>query len=848
MPPCTDLCHALSTLQLPESRLPSHSNLVTQLSLTQSDLDIGRPLGHWTSITQRTHCPFCRLVTAAVRAHALAKGIAAIPPSQPIHVILFPGEQSLRLSYPSRFGIRLAFITEDEARLSEPDTARFVRGTGIRGEVVRGWLRACDEGHAGCRDGVEGVEGVEEGWARSRKGMRASFNERLTSNFRLIDLERGCVCEAMLHERYVALSYVWGSVEMLKLRRGNYDALTSEGGIDALGGELPVTIRDAMELVRGIGERYLWVDALCLIQDDEQDVTIGVTMMNSIYQSSYFTIVAGTGFDANAGLPGVGKTMRDEQRVNTVERLSENIQMAVLSSIDLHLSNSFYNKRGWTFQELVLAKRTLIFINNEVHFRCHSANWSESSWSDKWLHWLDDDDSNITRIPEPHSGVMPSFWAYQKLCEDYTRRTLRNDGDAVSALAGVIRPLAGGMRTDVLEGLPARFLDHFLLFVSTKAGSRRRSLFASYSWAGWEGGISWPRENFIWFEDGGEKRIYDTKNVVRYMKHNRTVQFKALKPTKEYKTPTPTLPELPSKLSDFLKEYPQTFIGEEFQYDTLRITPWHAGETIRHYEHQWDSILDKSNSKELGEATELSFYGTTLMTANGEAEFERMIPKIRDRQDIKIIRNWMASRRFRSEKHAQSIRSFVKSGPYRFRDSALSQEPTVAGLQPGKVDKRTAYATRWNEEYPDDARPVPNFPPYTILAFYTVSINLILGNNNTTSSSHYPQNSLEQTPGIALLSSESIVGSLHPDNIALLPPPGSKIECLVISRCNTPTLGSALLYLPEHDTQRPWTLFWVLYVVWKDGIAERRGVGQILKSAFETRVEPLPAVKHVLLG
>lgn len=45
-----------------------------------------------------------------------------------------------------------------------------------------------------------------------------------------------------------------------------------------------------------------------------------------------------------------------------------------------------------------------------------------------------------------------------------------------------------------------------------------------------------------------------------------------------------------------------------------------------------------------------------------------------------------------------------------------------------------------------------------------------------------------------------------------------------------------------------WDLFWVLAVVWRDGIAERRGVGQVLASALETDVEPRPEVKMVLLG
>ena len=111
----------------------------------------------------------------------------------------------------------------------------------------------------------------------------------------------------------------------------------------------------------------------------------------------------------------------------------------------------------------------------------------------------------------------------------------------------------------------------------------------------------------------------------------------------------------------------------------------------------------------------------------------------------------------------------------------------------------------------------------------------------------------DRIPGIPLRSATGqTVGSLHPDNVHLLGPPGSRIECLVLSRCNTPTVASALLSADAEaaarERDRLWDLLWVLVVVWKDGIAERRGVGQVLASALEAAVEPAPEVKQVLLG
>jgi hypothetical protein len=103
--------------------------------------------------------------------------------------------------------------------------------------------------------------------------------------------------------------------------------------------------------------------------------------------------------------------------------------------------------------------------------------------------------------------------------------------------------------------------------------------------------------------------------------------------------------------------------------------------------------------------------------------------------------------------------------------------------------------------------------------------------------------------GIPLLTTTShLVGSLHPDNAADLPPPGTSVELILIARSQTPLADSALLQLDDVSAERPSKLLWVLYIVWIDGVAERRGVAQILERALEEAVEPKPCVKSIILG
>ncbi|KAF8851015.1 HET-domain-containing protein [Acephala macrosclerotiorum] len=87
---------------------------------------------------------------------------------------------------------------------------------------------------------------------------------------RLIDVKRHCVVMAASNSRYVALSYVWGIKRQLTLGRGTLQAFGTDGSLYE-NHQLPKTIKDAMTATRNLGERFLWVDALTIVQDDKQD-------------------------------------------------------------------------------------------------------------------------------------------------------------------------------------------------------------------------------------------------------------------------------------------------------------------------------------------------------------------------------------------------------------------------------------------------------------------------------------------------------------------------------------------------------------------------------------------------
>ncbi|RYP60223.1 hypothetical protein DL769_008212 [Monosporascus sp. CRB-8-3] len=138
--------------------------------------------------------------------------------------------------------------------------------------LMRAWLNCCRASHDFCRP---------------RKPAGATLR-----GFRVIDCQAFApqVEERPWSERYVALSYVWGpSTE-----------------------KWPRMVLDAVEITRRLGERYLWVDRLCIDQTDEDEKRFLFSKMNLIYEGAEFTIIGAAG-DARTGLPGVTRKQRKPQ-------------------------------------------------------------------------------------------------------------------------------------------------------------------------------------------------------------------------------------------------------------------------------------------------------------------------------------------------------------------------------------------------------------------------------------------------------------------------------------------------------------------------------------------------------
>ena len=96
-----------------------------------------------------------------------------------------------------------------------------------------------------------------------------------------------------------------GNVKALRANKKNWQELQQDGSLLRLQDQIANVVNDAIKLVAALHERYLWVDSLCIVQDEPEFAQKQISRMDAIYGHALLTIVALSAKDANASLPGV---------------------------------------------------------------------------------------------------------------------------------------------------------------------------------------------------------------------------------------------------------------------------------------------------------------------------------------------------------------------------------------------------------------------------------------------------------------------------------------------------------------------------------------------------------------
>ncbi|OAT14339.1 hypothetical protein BDBG_09396 [Blastomyces gilchristii SLH14081] len=326
---------------------------------------------------------------------------------------------------------------------------------------------------------------------------------------RVIDVDQRRLTFAHEDDRWVCLSYVWGKAQTLRLLKDNLQTFSTPGSLGP--NILPNIAEDALQVTKGLGERYLWIDSLCIIQDDAQDKAKFISKMDSIYTLATAVIIASTCTDANSHLPGVrpgSRNLEPEPFQIGNATLIGSLDPVLGVKVDLrtgraqgYLGETIWDTRAWTLQERFLAARCLVFTAEQVFWECEEAFWCEDSFRE------------IPSVsPDPHrtslcGGELNLSWNsdvptfdhfYRVLLEEYSGRALTFDHDGLNAFHGIIQAFERSMEEAFFWGMPSAFLESALAWGHRSHKLRRRqglqasgistgdnNQFPSWSWVGW---------------------------------------------------------------------------------------------------------------------------------------------------------------------------------------------------------------------------------------------------------------------------------------------------------------------------------------------------------------------------
>lgn len=391
-------------------------------------------------------------------------------------------------------------------------------------QQCRQWFEICQNDHADCIRKVSGSD-QSEGIANRE--------------FKLIDLLSHQIVVLGDAEglSYATLSYVCGKSSTLwKLPKASKLWTLDANGVPKhpLPATLPSTIFDAMTVVSSLGLRYLWVDSFCITQDDQEELQKQIRAMYQIYTRASICLVACSGENSHSGLPGISQPRSVDHRcqVKVKEGLTVGMPQPTLSNL---LDEYKWMNRAWTYQELILSNRCLLFTEREVFFFCASMTYRESHQGPTKEQWARSDSlysnliGNATVIQNTGLGGKAGrlYNTYFAAVDEYSRRELSYQTDGLNAFQGLSILLGRMMGSQMMFGCPRNMLVNCLTWQKAEdtitdntkrrmlarpedndAYKHLRPLFPSWAWVGWEGQKRfWPvRRRYF---SGSEMQIMD---------------------------------------------------------------------------------------------------------------------------------------------------------------------------------------------------------------------------------------------------------------------------------------------------------------------------------------------------
>ncbi|KAH8588442.1 heterokaryon incompatibility protein-domain-containing protein [Bisporella sp. PMI_857] len=359
---------------------------------------------------------------------------------------------------------------------------------------IRRWYTTCVNSHDQCRS--EQTSFVP----RRLLDIESPLCE---SEIRLVDTQQDFFDSDI---QYVCLSHCWGKsrprcITLIETLDQNREQI--------LWNTIPKTFQNVISVLRKLGFRYLWIDSICIIQDDTGDWATEAAHMCDVYSQAALTVAATSSFDSHQGLHSSVSPEYQSQEFSMILMDGTTLPVWARKPIphfpgsETHTNRWFevapLLQRGWVLQERLLSRRVVHFAANEVIWEC--------------LHFSDCQclGGGTERFGNPkvelgaflhgprteYKRERPGSEWYE-IVQEYTKLALTFQKDRFPALSGAARRsrqfrngdeyIAGIWKSETLFGLT--------WCASIPLSARRAEYVApTWSWAAVDSAIWWPSLN-----------------------------------------------------------------------------------------------------------------------------------------------------------------------------------------------------------------------------------------------------------------------------------------------------------------------------------------------------------------
>ncbi|PMD16994.1 HET-domain-containing protein, partial [Hyaloscypha hepaticicola] len=309
---------------------------------------------------------------------------------------------------------------------------------------------------------------------------------------------------------YIALSHCWGKGE------GILTTTTStieERRREITWSSLPKTFQDAISITRALEIEYLWIDSLCIIQDDHLDWQAESVKMADVYSQSYLTIAATASSTSLGGclFNRWHETLDGHEIPHSISKFHSE-RTDVPPEIKLRYSargheyfagncpdmgnDALLLTRAWAFQERILSKRIIHFHSEEMIWECQECRSCECGYFDWEKSHLVYDHSfhelvkkTFAKLHAGHGTQEDIYRTWRKLIEMFTALDITEELDRLPAVSGLASCISQRLDSLYMAGLWKDDLPRGLLWNKRPYQRSQRIRFAedhyapTWSWA-----------------------------------------------------------------------------------------------------------------------------------------------------------------------------------------------------------------------------------------------------------------------------------------------------------------------------------------------------------------------------